>query len=170
MSIFSYVCWPFFFFSPFWDFCLPSLCLLLYWVVYLLIDLYECFYMGCILILCQLHTVHKKRFKMLHSKHFKGHQVKRLLSDIISEHFLAVMCPHLFVPAFPTRDLNVHSQLYFWYCQLRCFCLNFCIFCILSRGHGQCLLKISPTVPLARLPFLRVAPPGVPCKTLSVES
>lgn len=62
-----------------------------------LIDCMIVFYLFCTLILCQTHCP-RRDFKTLHSKHFKGHQVQKLLSGRISELFPTVMCPHVLVP------------------------------------------------------------------------
>ena len=48
------------------------------------IDCMTISYMFCILILCYTHCT-RKDFKTLHSKHFRGHQVKKLLSGVVSE-------------------------------------------------------------------------------------
>lgn len=164
----------------FWALLLPFLCLLRYWAVCLfLIDSDACFlYLLHINSLPVIHVAQEET-KMLHSKHFKGQQVKKLLSEIISELFLAVRCP---------ISLSLLSQLGIWAStpnymsdivshQLKVSPLTFWISCILGsphlpasevRGHGLCLLRISTTVPLARGLFLRLAVPNGQCKTLSM--
>ena len=81
-GIFSYVCCLFFFpFEICYSFLMPAFvldCRLFP------IDCMTILCMFCILILCYTHCT-RKDFKTPHSKHFRGHQVKKLLSGIVSE-------------------------------------------------------------------------------------
>ena len=81
-GIFSYVCCLFF--SLLWfvsSFLMPAFVLDCHLFP---IDCMTILYMFCILILCYTHCT-RKDFKTLHSKHFRGHQVKKLLLGIVSE-------------------------------------------------------------------------------------
>lgn len=90
------------FFFPFSHLLPPFLFPLLHWVVFpFLIDLYD--FLRCLHINSSSVIRVDWDLKMPCSKHFKGHQVKKLLSEIISEPFPDALCSCLLVSALSVR-------------------------------------------------------------------
>lgn len=139
-----------FFFLPF------SICSLLsHWVVYLLlIDLYD--FLRCLHINSSSVICNDWDLKMPCNKHFKGHQVKKLLSEIISEPFPDALCSCLLVSALSIRiwtsNYTLTSSLFSdgappWTPGSPASLSDPHLPAFELRDHGLCLLKRRTTVP-----------------------